>query len=154
AARVLRKSPVFTIAAVATLALGIGANTAIFQLLDAVRLRTLPVPDPQSLARIQIRGGTGGFGVSNDMYGLSYPLWEEIRRRQHPFSSVFAWWTNSYPVGEDSGSRRAEGLFVSGELFPALGIPPALGRLFDPEDDRPGCAATDVVISHAFWQSE
>src|SRR5258708_2269713 len=79
ALRTLRKSSAFTFAAISTLALGIGANTAIFQLLDAVRLRSLPVPNPQDLARIQIRNGNGGFFLSLDDYDVSYPLWEEIR---------------------------------------------------------------------------
>jgi len=79
ALRTLRKSSAFTFAAICTLALGIGANTAIFQLLDAVRLRSLPVPNPQELARIQIRNGNGIFFLSLDDYDVSYPLWEEIR---------------------------------------------------------------------------
>ena len=154
AARLLRQSPAFTIAAIGTLALGIGANTAIFQLLDAVRLRSLPVPNPQSLARIEIQGSNGGFGVSNDRYDLTYPLWDEIRRQQKSFSNVFAWAGDYLPIGEDAQARRARGLWVSGEYFSALGVPPALGRLFDREDDKPGCAASSVVLSHGFWQSE
>src|SRR5580700_4957278 len=71
--RILCKNPAFTLAAIATLALGIGANTAIFQLLDAVRLRSLPVQNPQQLVRIQIRGGNRGFGISNDSYNLTFP---------------------------------------------------------------------------------
>ena len=90
AGRILRKAPAFTLAAVATLALGIGANTAIFQLLDAVRLRSLPVAEPQRLALIQIHGkggaGIGGFGVSRYSDNLSYPLFQEIRKHQRAFS--------------------------------------------------------------------
>ena len=90
AGRMLRKAPAFTLAAVATLALGIGANTAIFQLLDAVRLRSLPVRDPHGLSLIQI-AGKGGFGISQYSDNLSYPLFEQIREHQQAFSSVFAW---------------------------------------------------------------
>src|SRR5215475_2504950 len=85
AGRMLRKAPAFTLAAVATLALGIGANTAIFQLLDAVRMRSLPVRDPQGLAVIRI-AGKGGFGIREHPDNLSYPLFEQIRTHQRAFS--------------------------------------------------------------------
>src|SRR5215471_13128200 len=85
AGRILRKAPAFTLAAVATLALGIGANTAMFQLLDAVRMRSLPVRDPQGLAVIRI-AGKGGFGISEYSDNLTYPLFEQIRERQQAFS--------------------------------------------------------------------
>jgi len=152
--RLLRKTPAFTVAAVCTLALGIGANTAIFQLLDAVRLRNLPVPNPEQLARIQIRNGPG-FGITKDFYALTYPLLEQIRLHQHAFSGVFGW--RSYDdvrFGEGAQARRVRGLLVNGELFPALELRPAAGRLFNREDDRPGCTASGVVLSYPFWQSQ
>src|ERR1700761_8958654 len=90
AARALRKSPAFTFAAIATLALGIGANTAVFQLLDAVRMRSLPVARPDELARIQI-DNVRGFGVAHYPDNLSYPLFEQVRQHQQGFSGVFAW---------------------------------------------------------------
>src|SRR5580700_3307482 len=90
ALRTLRKSPGFTAAAILTLALGIGANTAIFQLLDAVRLRNLPVRDPQSLALVEVKGGNHGYGVSHYASQLTYPLWEQLRAHQVSFSGVFA----------------------------------------------------------------
>jgi len=85
ALRTLRKSPGFTAAAILTLALGIGANTAIFQLLDAVRLRNLPVRDPQSLALVEVKGGNQGYGVSHYATQLTYPLWEQVRAHQGSF---------------------------------------------------------------------
>src|SRR5260370_38521075 len=88
--RMRRKAPAFTLAAVATLALGIGANTAIFQLLNAVRLRNLPVGDPHRLTLIRI-ADKGGFGVSNYSDNLSYPLFQQIPEHQQAFSGVFAW---------------------------------------------------------------
>src|SRR5580692_8031146 len=89
--RQLRLNRVFTIVSVLSLALGIGANTAIFQLIDAVRLRSLPIQNPHELAEIKIVGGNGGMGM-NDAYGeLTRPMWEEIRRSHPSFSSVFAW---------------------------------------------------------------
>ena len=85
---------------------------------------------------------------------MPYPLFEELRRRQEAFSTVFAWadeWFNLAPAGE---VRRAPGLWVSGDYFPALGLTPALGRLFTPADDRPGCGFPGAVVSHDFWQRE
>src|SRR3989442_5571944 len=111
----LRKSTRFTATGILTLALGIGANTAIFQLLDAVRLRSLPVSAPQSLALVQINGGNHGFGVSHTETQLTYPLWEQIRAHHEAFSGVFAWTSdgNVVRIGQGSQARRARGLLVS-----------------------------------------
>src|SRR5215813_2200829 len=92
AVRQLLKNPGFTTVAVLTLALGIGANTAIFQLLNAVRLKTLPVSKPQELVEIRIIGGNPGLGISDgDNAEMTYPLWEQIRKEHEPFSRLFAW---------------------------------------------------------------
>src|SRR6185295_3910641 len=92
AGRRLVKSPGFALAAVLTLALGIGANTAIFQLLEAVQLRSLPVKDPAGLVEVRIADMEGARGAFNSWHaGASNPLWEEIRRRQEAVSGVFAW---------------------------------------------------------------
>jgi putative ABC transport system permease protein len=154
ALRTLRKSPAFTVAAIGTLALGIGANTAIFQLLDAVRLRSLPVPDAQQLARIQVKNGNGGWGISSDGYGLTYPLWDEVRNHQQAFSSVFAWDSGELRAGEGAQAQRMRALRVSGEFFPALRLPPAAGRLFSSDDDQRGCTGPGVILSYGLWQSE
>src|SRR5882672_9548815 len=91
-ARLLRRSPAFALVAITSLALGIGANTAIFQLLEAVHLRSLPVKDPMELAEVRIVGGNRGMGLNNGPYAqLTRPLWEQIRDQQEAFSSVFAW---------------------------------------------------------------
>ena len=153
ALRTLRKSPVFAATAILTLALGIGANTAIFQLLDAVRLRSLPVSDPNSLVKIQIKGGVHEFLYENET-ALSSALWEQIRKQQDAFSRFFAWNSRGYIIGRGEQERPAQGLWVSGEMFPMLGIVPLRGRLFTPEDDRPGCGISGAVISYGFWQSE
>ena len=90
ALRVLRRSAGFTTVAIASLALGIGANTAIFQLLDAVRLRSLPIQHPEQLATIDIAGGNQGLGLNPSGYGgLTGPIWEELRRDHPAFSGVF-----------------------------------------------------------------
>jgi predicted permease len=154
--RTLGKSPGFTAAAILTLALGIGANTAIFQLLDAVRLRNLPVRDPQSLALVEVKGGNQGYGVSHYATQLTYPLWEQVRAHQGSFSGVFAWTSdgNDVRVGQGSEARHARGLMVSGETFDVLGVLPIRGRLFTAEDDRPGCGMPGMVLSYGFWQSQ
>src|SRR5256886_14610712 len=144
----------FSATAILTLALGIGANTAIFHLIDAVRLRSLPVPNPHELARIQIRGGNLGFGISRYDRDLTYPLWEQIRSHQDAFSGAFAWTSDSVPVGQGPQTRRARGLLVSGEMFTVLGVPPFKGRLLTADDDRPGCGMPGMVISYRYWQSE
>jgi predicted permease len=153
--RTLRKSPGFTVTAILTLALGIGANAAIFELLDAVRLRTLPVANPSALLQVQINGGNHGFGVNTgDETNLTYPLWLQIRDHQQPFSGIFAWNSRGFELGQGSQPRDAEGMWVSGDIFSTLGINPVKGRLFRAEDDRPGCGIPGAVISYAFWQTE
>ncbi|MGB8473864.1 MAG: ABC transporter permease [Candidatus Acidiferrum sp.] len=153
ALRTLRKSPAFTATAILTLALGIGANTAIFQLLDAVRLRSLPVRDPSSLVRVEIKGGIQGFGWYENDTALSTPLWDQIRKQKGAFSGLFTWASRRFAVGRGQEEKLVDGMWVSGEMFPALGIVPVKGRLFTAEDDRPGCGATEAVISYPFWQS-
>jgi len=157
AVRTLRKSWGFTLTAVLTLALGIGANTAIFQLLDAVRLRSLPVPNPGMLAGVQVKNGNRGFGITitDNETSLTYSLWEQIRLHQQVFSHVFAWADSGLAsLGEGAQERRAHGLWVSGDAFPTLGIPPLRGRFFSAQDDRPGCGFPGAVISYGLWQSE
>jgi hypothetical protein len=129
ALRALRESPGFTATAILTLALGVGANTAIFQLLDAVRLRSLPVSNPQALAAVQIKGGNRGFGISRDATSLTYSLWEQIRAHQQAFSGVFAWNSTDFHLGQSAQERAAQGLRISGELFWVLGVPPLRGRV-------------------------
>jgi len=154
ALRTLRKSPAFAVTAILTLALGIGANTAIFQLLDAVRLRSLPVADPASLVKVQIKGGIHDFGWTANDTALSTALWEQIRKQQQAFSGFFAWRSTVYGIGRGEQERVAQGLWVSGEMFPMLGIVPVKGRLFTPEDDQAGCGTSGAVISYGLWQNE
>jgi putative ABC transport system permease protein len=153
--RLLRFNPLFAGAAILSLALGIGANTAIFQLLDAVRLRTLPVKDPQHLVKIKIDHRKSASGHFSTRYPeLTYGQWEQIRARQQAFSSVFAWGPNLFNISPGGEVHNVQGLWVSGEFFETLGVEPALGRLLALADDRPGCDSAGVVISHSFWKHE
>jgi putative ABC transport system permease protein len=155
-ARLLRLNKGFFTVATLSLALGIGANTAIFQLLDAVRLRMLPISHPEQLAELQIAKNehccSGNF--SDRRPHFTYAQWQQIRDRQQGFSSIFAWGDTRFNLSESGEVRFAEGLWVSGEFFKTLGIQPLLGRLISSEDDRPGCGLPGVVISYAFWQRQ
>jgi len=154
-ARLLRRSPGFALVGILSLALGIGANTAIFQLLDAVRLRSLPVPKPHELAEVRIVGGNHGMGINPGAYGqLTRPVWQEIREHHEPFSGVFAWSANDVRVGQGGDLRRAHGLYVSGEFFRVLGVRPWRGRLLLPEDEGGACPPSKAVVSYAYWQGE
>src|SRR5215468_6181558 len=153
AGRTLRRSPGFTAVAILSLALGIGANAAIFQLLNAVRLRSLPVANPQELAEVRVAGGNGGFGVQTGVNSeLTYALWERIRQRQEAFSGIFAWGCQEFSVGQLAEARKVGGLWASGDLFSTLGVKPMRGRLFTPADDRRGCGSAGAVISYGFWR--
>src|SRR5580700_1493033 len=122
-ARLLRFNPVFAGAAILSLALGIGANTAIFQLLDAVRLRTLPVENPQEIARISIEQREGLSGDFNGRFSdFTNAIWEEIRTRQQGFSSLFAWSSATFNISPAGEVHSVQGLWVSGEFFETLGV--------------------------------
>lgn len=154
-ARLLRLNPVFTLVATLSLALGIGANTSIFQLLDAVRLRTLPVRNPRELAEVKIadrKWASGGFSSRHPE--ITNPQWELIRNQQQAFSGIFAWSSDRFNLARGGQARNAQGLWVSGDAFNVLGVPPVLGRVFTAADDRRGCGSPGVVISYPFWQRE
>jgi predicted permease len=154
ALRTLRKTLGFTATVIVTLALGIGANTAIFMLLDAIRLRSLPVQDPQDLAEVRITdSGHQGMGINQQFGELTRPLWQEIRDHQQSFSGVFAWSVNLRYVGRGSEMRHFHELRVSGDFFRVLGIRPFRGRLLTPEDEG-ACPMTRAVVSYPYWQSE
>jgi putative ABC transport system permease protein len=153
ALRMLERSPGFTAVAILTLALGIGANTAIFQLLDAVRLRTLPVKNPEQIAKINIDHRNGASGSFTSRYAdLTYAQWEQIRERQQAFSSVFAWGPNLFNISPSGEVHNVQGLWVSGEFFQTLGVEPVLGRVLTTADDGPNCASPGAVISYSFWK--
>jgi predicted permease len=150
--RMLFKNPGFTTVAILTLALGIGANAAIFELLDAVRLRTLPVVAPQELAEVRIAGGNHGFGLNQDYGELTRPLWQEVHDRQQSFSGTFAWSVSHRYTGRGAEQRPFKGLWVTGNFFSVLGVQPWRGRLIQQEDET-SCPATHVVVSYGYWKN-
>jgi putative ABC transport system permease protein len=132
ALRTLRNSPVFTVIAIFTLALGIGANTAIFSLIDTVVLRMLPVRNPQELVQLSrqdpARGNQGDFYFTN-------AIWEQVRDPQDLFSSALAWSTDRFDLAQGGAVQNANGIFVSGNFFNGLGLRPAAGRLLTVADE-------------------
>src|SRR5579872_4559707 len=154
-ARQLWTNPGFAAVAVASLALGIGANTAIFQLVNAVRLRSLPVERPEELAYIDFAKGAQRSGwFSTRSARMTHAQWVEIRDRQQAFSGALAWSATRFNLATGGEARYAEGLFVSSDFFRVLGVQPLLGRTFGADDDRPGCGTPAAVVSYSFWQRE
>jgi putative ABC transport system permease protein len=151
--RLLLLNPGFAIVAILSLALGIGANTAIFQLLDAVRLRALPVQHPEQLATVRISPFSGSGAFYSNYADITNPQWEQIRARQQGFSGMFAWNPDKLNLAHGGEIRLASVLWVSGEFFDVLGVKPEAGRLLNASDDRRGCPAT-AVISDAFCRRE
>ncbi len=154
-ARQLRQNPGFTIVAVLSLALGIGANTAIFQLVDAVRLRSLPVKNPQELAYIDfVKGSTRNGWFSTRSAKFTSKEWDLTRSQQQAFAQTFAWSATRFNLAPGGEARYAEGLYVSGDFFRGLEVNAILGRTITDADDRPGCGSPSAVIGYAFWQRQ
>ncbi len=146
AVRALRASPGFALVTIVSLGLGIGANTAIFSLINAVVLKSLPVTHPEELVRVTMGESEGGAVFTN-------PIWEQIRDRQDMFSGVFAYGNERFNLTAGGEVRRARGVMVSGDYFSTLGVRPEAGRLLARTDDVRGCPAV-AVLGHGFWQSE
>jgi len=152
--RLLLLNPGFAIVAILSLALGIGANTAIFQLLDAVRLRAIPVQHPEQLAIVKIGNFDSASGSFSSRYShATNPQWEQIRAQQQGFSGIFAWSPEQINLARGGEIRMANVLWVSGGFFEVLGVKPEAGRLLNASDDHRGCAGA-AVISDSFWRSE
>ena len=146
--RALRATPVVTVVAVLSLALGIGANTAIFSLVNALMLRSLPVRDPQQLVQLM---------SSRTRASWSNPLWEQIRERQTQlFDGAFAYSQQRYNLSRGGEAQLVEGIMASGGFFGVLGVPAVIGRTFTAENDiRAGAGIENrqvAVISYGFWQ--
>jgi predicted permease len=148
AVRTLRTSPAFAAIAIFSLALGIGANTAIFSIIDAVMLKTLPVANPGELVTVSLRSG-----ADRPQAYYTYTIWDELRRRQTAFSSMLAWGTPRFNVAGRGETQFAEGMWVSGEFFSTLGVRAQTGRTITGADDVVG-AAPVAVISHGFWRKQ
>ncbi|HTV03564.1 MAG TPA: ADOP family duplicated permease [Luteitalea sp.] len=154
ALRSLSHARVFSIVALLTLTLGIGANAALFQVYEALVLRAVPVPDPEALHVIRIRPGTPRSGNFTGNTPLLTSAQVEELRRTDVARDGFAVWSNFRFNLNDSGEARfAETLMVSGDYFRVLGLQAQRGRLLSTDDDQPGCGAGAAVLSHTFWRT-
>ena len=145
AARTLAKAPAFSIVAVLSLALGIGANTAIFSLMDVMLLQALPVRNPQELVEF-VRADPGGAMMTN----LPYSVFTSFRQGRSVLSDVFAITSSNLAFRGGGATDRVSAHKVSGGFFPALGVNPLLGRTITPDDDQPGAMNHVAVLSYAF----
>ena len=148
AIRILAKTPAITVIALLSLALGIGANTAIFSLIDAVLLRQLPVQKPEELVQV-LQASPGS--VDDTIPSFTNPIWEKLRDRQDVFLGVFAWRARKFDLADGGEAQYVRGLWASGEIFNTLGVHPAAGRVFTAADDRRGCGGV-AVLGYGFWQ--
>ena len=150
AIRGLRRSPLFAIVAILSLALGIGANSAIFTLMDQVLLRKLPVSHPEQLVMLYQQGPHMGSNMGSRMH--SYPLYQDLQQRAEPFSEVICRRLIDASVSVDNQTERVEAELVSGNFFTMLGVGPAAGRVFNSsEDDQVYQGHPVAVLSHAYW---
>jgi putative ABC transport system permease protein len=149
AIRSLRSTPVVSLVAVLSLALGIGANTAIFSLVDSLVLRTLPVADPSRLVVVNDAGVT-----SPGIQSWTFAIWDHIRQRAQPFDGAFAFGAPRFNLAQDGEQQLVDGLYVSGQYFSTLGVPALVGRTLTEQDDVRGGGKDGpvAVISYAFWQ--
>jgi putative ABC transport system permease protein len=156
ALRQLRKSPGFAFTVVLTLALGIGANAAVFTLFDQVLLRMLPVQQPRQLVRFE---WTGGFSGSASSFGggiknyFSYPMYKDLRDKNQVFSGILAADKTTVGVSWNNQAENQDAEVVTGNYFQLLGLQPALGRLLTPQDDTAKNANPQLVLSYAYWKS-
>jgi predicted permease len=155
ALRQLRKSPGFTVTVIVTLALGIGANSAVFTLFDQVLLRMLPVERPKELVRFNwtgsFAGGNYSFGGDRSNY-FSYPMYKDLRDRNQVFSGMLAADKTSVGISWRNQAENRDAEVVSGNYFQVLGLKPTLGRLLTPQDDTVKNANPVLVLSYDYWR--
>jgi putative ABC transport system permease protein len=152
ALRRLIKNPGFTVVVVVTLALGIGANAAIFSVVNSLLLRSLPVTEPQRLVTISSDSAVSrGFNAGA---GWNYMMWDQLRQRAGVFDGAFAWTTNRFNLAQSGEIQPADGIYASGDFFTTLGVPALLGRTFTSADDKRGGGPDGpvAVISYGLWQ--
>ena len=148
--RQLLREPGFALTAIFTLALGLGANTAVFSLINALLLRPLPVPHSEQLAVLHYLRTDD----PDPDYSFSFPLFRSIEKHHDAFQSIAAFHNSAFQVRESSGTVRADGAMVSGEFFQMLETPPLLGRYLTPQDDQPGGAnGFAIVLSEDYWRT-
>jgi putative ABC transport system permease protein len=148
-ARMLARTPGFSAAAILALALGIGANTAIFSVVNAVLLRPLPYHDPDRLVKVWMK--FTGIGLPNDQNWVSAPEFVDLREMSSGFSHLAAYAAAGYNLTSGGLPERIEGAMVSASFFPLLGIEARLGRVFLPDEEQPGRDSV-VLVSHGLWQ--
>jgi predicted permease len=155
--RSLVKNPAFTLIAVATVALGSGANAAIFSIFNEALLRQLPVPAPERLVNLSSPGPKPGRTSTSSTFGpdavFSYPLFRDLEREERVFTGIAAHRDFVASIGDRNQASTEEGCLVSGSYFPVLALRPALGRLIGPDDDRARGMHPVVVLSHAYWRT-
>jgi MacB-like periplasmic core domain len=152
ALRTLRRSPLFSTIAILSVALGIGANTAIFTLIDQVLLRRLPVEDPDSLVMLYQRGAHNGNNMGDRMH--SYPIYRDFQQKAAPLAEVLCRRLISTSVSIGTHTERVDAEMVSGNYFSMLGVNAALGRVFNSrEDDQVYQGHPVVVLSYDYWSS-
>jgi predicted permease len=151
ALRTLKKSPVFTAVAVLSLALGIGANTAIFTFLDQILLRLLPVKDPKELVLLSMKGFHYGGNWGGN--ALSYPMYRDFSEHNTVFTGMFCRFPYRVSLGFNGHTERASGELVSGTYFPLLGVGTALGRAFRPDDDVTPDGHPIIMLSYDYWKT-
>ncbi|MGD9906665.1 MAG: ABC transporter permease, partial [Vicinamibacterales bacterium] len=155
AVRTLAKTPFVSAIAILSLALGIGANTAIFSLFDRMLLSPLPVPDPGALVNLVAPGPKPGSSSCNQAgnceYVFSYPMFRDLERGQTVFTGLAAHVITSVNLAARGQTLSGDGELVSGSYFPVLGLQPAIGRLLGPDDDRTPGAHDVVVLGYGYW---
>ncbi len=150
ALRAIRRSPLFASVAILSLALGIGANTAIFTLMDQLMLRQLPVKDPDRLVMLYQKGPHNGSNMGDRMH--SYPIYQDFQKKAAPLAEVLCRRLVSSSVSIDNQTERVDAELVSGNYFTMLGVKPAAGRLFNSrEDDQVFMGQPVVVLSYDYW---
>ena len=158
ALRMFRRAPAFTVVAVLMLALGIGANAAVFSLFHNLLLRPLPVPEPEQLVNLSAPGPKPGpkscSGVGECEAVFSYPMFRDLERVQTVFSGIAAHRDLEVNLGYRGQTLKGAGMLVSGSYFSVLGQRPALGRLLGPDDDRSVGGPDVVVLSYEYWQNQ
>lgn len=152
ALRTLGRSPLFAAVAILSLALGIGANTAIFTLIDQIVLRKLPVKDPESLVMLFQRGAHNGSNMGGRMH--SYPIYQDYQQKADPLAEVLCRRQVNTSLSVDNQTERVDAEMVSGNFFTMLGVKAAVGRVFNSEeDDRVYEGHPVVVLSYSYWVS-